>query len=64
MSITESSNRESGGARSSGRSLAIARTIGALEFDKVTALAILAAAAIFAPLAVAVLKQAAKIVAH
>ena len=35
-----------------------------LEFDKVTLLAVLAAAAIFAPVAVAILKQAAQIFAQ
>jgi hypothetical protein len=35
-----------------------------LEIDKVTALAILAASAIFAPFAIATLHQAAKIFAH
>lgn len=34
------------------------------EFDKVTLLAVLAASAIFAPVAIAILKRAAQIFAH
>lgn len=65
MSFTQVSNRaakqESSGAKARIAAKALRR---GLEIDKVTALAILAASAIFAPVAVVILNQAAKIFAH
>lgn len=65
MSFTQFSKpaaeQERRGARPRAAANALRR---GLEIDKVTALAILAASAIFAPFAVAMLNQAAKIFAH
>lgn len=65
MSFTQSSNRNALQKRSHAKPRTPAKALGRIwEIDKVSALAILAASAIFAPVAVAILNQAAKIFAH
>ncbi len=65
MSFTSLSNRDARQKTSDSKPRPPAKAISRpWEIDKVTALAILAASAIFAPVAVAILNQAAKIFAH
>jgi hypothetical protein len=65
MSFTQHPNRATKHDGSSGKPRPAAKASRqGLEIDKVTALAILAVAAIFAPIAVAMLNQAAKIFPH
>lgn len=65
MSFTPFSNRDAKREPSAPRPRATSKALRSRwEIDKVTALAILAASAIFAPVAVAILNQAAKIFAH
>ena len=65
MSFTQFSNRDAKQERSAAKPRATSRAIGRdWEIDKVTVLAILAASAILAPVAVAIMNQAAKIFAH
>lgn len=61
MSLTQVSDRTTRHGRSTGKA-SIARRRGP-EIDRVTVLAILAASAIFAPVALAILNQAAQIFA-
>jgi hypothetical protein len=64
MSFTQLSHRTRQ-IRSDAKPRTLAKALGRhWEIDKVTALAILAASANFAPVAVAILNQAAKIFAH
>lgn len=65
MSFTQFSNRDAGQKASDQKPRTPAKALRRhWEIDKVTAFAILAASAIFAPVAVAILNQAAKIFAH
>ena len=65
MSFTRPLNRNGKQTRPIAKPRVTAKAIKSIwEMDKVTALAILAASAIFAPVAVAILKQAAQIFAH
>jgi hypothetical protein len=65
MPFTQPSNFGARKAASRARPRTRAKTLRrSWEIDRVTALAILAASAIFAPFALAILNQAAKIFAH
>lgn len=65
MSLTQNTNQNAGSNPSDAEPRSPEKPYARhWQIDKVTALAILAASAIFAPVAVAVLNQAAKIVAR
>ena len=65
MSLTNSPSSARGQTRRDTRPRAASKVLRrSFEFDKVTLLAVLAASAIFAPVAIAILKRAAQIFAH